>query len=380
MYSQRFSVSFAYDVVFTRDVFAEGNSSLATVLGTEEAKLVAVLDSGLVAAWPGTPRAVERWCSRHGRFQLACPPHIVEGGEKAKNSLEILDEVGRLAADAHLSRSDYVLIIGGGAVLDAVGFAASTVHRGIRHVRIPTTAISQGDSGVGVKNSLNRFGHKNYYGAFVPPHAVVNDTNFLRTLSDRDWAGGIAESFKVAVIKDAAFLDSLLRSADLLHARNLDVMEEVVRRTAILHLDHIRTSGDPFERGSARPLDFGHWAAHRLESLSGHRLGHGQAVAIGMAIDLVAASRMGLIASDEVARILGGLERCGLPLWDPLLDERLPDGKPAILLGLAEFAEHLGGKLTLAMPRGVGRMTFVHDLPETLVKDALEHLRQRSAQ
>ena len=137
-----------------------------------------------------------------------------------------------------------------------------------------------------MKNGVNAFGMKNLLGSFAPPFAVLNDADFLRTLQPRDKIAGVAEAVKVALIRDRAFFDWLEASADALRACEGAAMSRMIRRCAELHLDHIATGGDPFEMGSARPLDFGHWAAHKLEQLSRFRLCHGEAVAIGIALDV----------------------------------------------------------------------------------------------
>ena len=378
-YHQSISVRFDYDVVFTRDVFAEENEALAGVFGNGRSRAVFFLDDGLVPHWPKLADSIEKWCSLHAEsVQLAAPVQVVPGGERIKNSLDVLDRFGRLAADLGLDRHSYVVIVGGGAVLDAVGFAASTVHRGLRQVRVPTTVLSQADSGVGVKNGLNRFGIKNYYGAFAPPVAVVDDAAFLKTLSRRDWVSGVAEAFKVAIIKDREFLDFLAESAGRLSDRGPDAMERLVRRCATLHLDHIRGSGDPFEAGSARPLDFGHWAAHRLEDMTGYELRHGEAVAIGIALDMHCAVELGLVEAADREYVCAAMERCGLSLWHDALSRRSKGGTLEILRGLEQFREHLGGTLTLAMPRGLGDKTDINELPDELVEHAAAAMKERA--
>jgi 3-dehydroquinate synthase len=378
---QSFKVRFAYDVTFTRDVFASGNTDLASVLEPGvggEAKVVAFVDSGLVPGRPDIAREVESWCDARPNVTLVAPVEVVPGGEEIKNALDILDRVGRIAADAGLDRHSYVLIIGGGAVLDAVGFAASTVHRGLRQVRVPTTTLSQGDSGVGVKNGLNRFGQKNYYGAFAPPHAVVIDPSFLKTLDRRDWLSGAAEAFKVAVVRDREFLDLMVELAPRLAQRDEAAMDRVVTRSAEIHLDHICSEGDAFESGTSRPLDFGHWAAHRLEDMTGYELRHGEAVAVGMALDMYTADLLGLVTHEEVDLVLSAMERSGLSLWHEALVARDEAGALEIMVGLSRFREHLGGELTLAMPDGLGTKRDVHELPVDLVERSLALLRERT--
>jgi 3-dehydroquinate synthase len=378
-YRQELSVPFKYDVIFTHGVFEPGNDALAEVLDGSPAKAAFFVDDGLAAHWPNLPADIEKWCGLHKKNILsACPVQLVGGGEKAKEDISILDRVGRLAADCGLCRHSYIIIVGGGAVLDAVGFAASTIHRGLRQIRVPTTVLSQADSGVGVKNGLNRFGQKNYFGAFAPPKAVVCDTLFLETLSVRDWTGGLSEAFKVAIIKDREFFEYLDKNAGRLKDRELEIMEHVVKKTALLHLDHIRSGGDPFEEGSFRPLDFGHWAAHRLESMTAHALGHGEAVAIGLALDLHAAVELGFLKFTDNERILGAMERCGLALWHPALEKRNAAGLLEVIAGLEQFREHLGGELSLAMPNGLGAKTEIRSLAPGTVERAVKFLKERA--
>ena len=176
----------------------------------------------------------------------------------------ILAAIDERAVDRH----SYVLALGGGALLDVAGYAAAVAHRGVRVIRLPTTVLAQNDAGVGVKNGLNAYGKKNFLGTFAPPWAVIDDELFLTTLSARDWRAGTSEAVKVALLRDAAFFAELERLAPAVAERDLGAMRALIRRCAELHLAHIAGGGDPFEMGCARPLDFGHWSAHKLERLS----------------------------------------------------------------------------------------------------------------
>jgi 3-dehydroquinate synthase len=253
------------------------------------------------------------------------------------------------------------------------GFAAATAHRGLRLIRVPTTVMAQADASIGVKNGINAFGKKNFIGTFAPPVAVVNDADFLPTLSQRDWIGGVAEAVKVALIKDGAFFDFLEANAAALADRDLDLMEQVIHRCAGLHLDHIANGGDPFESGSSRPLDFGHWAAHKLEQLSGFELGHGQAVAMGIALDATYAHLLGLLPQPQWERILSTLATLGFALYDPLMELEY-----GLLDGQTEFREHLGGRLTIMLIWDIGQGIEVHDLDPDLVGRSLALLKQRA--
>lgn len=287
-----------------------------------------------------------------------------------------MEEIGQTCADLGIDRHSYVVIIGGGAVLDAVGFAASLIHRGIRQVRLPTTTLAQADAGLGVKNAINAFGAKNFLGTFTPPWAIINDADFLPSLDDRSWRCGIAEAVKVATITDADFLHRLHALAPALAQRDLAAMTEVIDRSAALHLGHIAGNGDPFEHGSSRPLDFGHWAAHRLEVQSHHRLLHGEAVALGVALDCCYAVGIGRLTAAEADVVLRVLTAVGFRLDDDELERRDTHGARSVLMGLEQFREHLGGSLTLAMPKGLGQQKDLTRFDTDLFEAALVRLRR----
>ena len=268
-------------------------------------------------------------------------------------------------------------LFGGGALLDMVGLAASTAHRGIRHIRIPTTTLSQADSGVGVKNGINAFGKKNFIGSFTPPFAVVNDPHFLATLSERDKRCGYSEAVKVSLIRDEAFFVELEELASKLATFDPSAMERLVYRCAELHMNHIASSGDPFEFGSARPLDFGHWAAHKLEQLSEYKIRHGEAVAIGLALDVIYSRRVGMLEQKAVDRILKLLTTMGFDLFAKELLYEDGEGQLLVVEGLEEFREHLGGELTITLLEGIGKGVEVHEMSIPNVIEAIRELETR---
>jgi 3-dehydroquinate synthase len=304
-------------------------------------------------------------------------PLVLTGGEAAKkDSAVVKAALAAIEADK-ICRHSYVLAIGGGAFLDAVGFAAATAHRGVRLVRMPTTTLGQGDAGVGVKNGINTFGKKNFTGAFAVPAAVVNDLALLASLDARGLRDGLVEAVKVSLLKDPVFFSNLEKEAALLAAGNIPAIGRAVRRSAELHAKHIAGNGDPFELGSARPLDLGHWAAHKLESMTQHRLTHGEAVAVGLALDLICARDLGLFGKEETERSLNLLVALGFRIYSP---EMHLDGGAPMLAGLEEFREHLGGQLTLVLPTAIGKSTQVHLMPAAVVRKAADELRARDQQ
>lgn len=375
------SVSATHTLRFTQDVFAVANPTLAEVLPPREAggpvRVLVVWDAGLRGAWPELPAMISRWFEAHTSVHLAGPPLAIAGGEEAKNGFAALEQLWEAIAAAHLCRHSYLIAVGGGAVLDVVGFAAATAHRGIPLVRVPTTSLAQADSGVGVKCAVNYCGRKNWLGAFAVPQAVLNDSRFLHTLPARERRAGLAEAVKVALIRDAAFFEQLHAAADAIATGTGAAYETAIATSARLHFAHIAAGGDPFERGSARPLDFGHWAAHKLEQLSGFRLGHGDAVAIGLGLDLVYARRTGLLDAVVAERALTLLERFGFELFAPELERRGGDGGRLVFDGLEEFREHLGGRLSIPSIRGPGARVDLHSIDQDTLEAAVEELRTR---
>src|SRR5690606_30324700 len=180
-------------------------------------------------------------------LELAGEPVVVPGGEEAKNDPRHLEHLLRRLHDERIDRHGFVIAIGGGAVLDLAGYAAAITHRGVRIVRLPSTTLAQADAGVGVKNGVNAFGQKNYLGTFAPPFGVVCDLALLDVLPARERPAGLAEVVKVAVIKDPGLFDQLALREAALAAGDAVVLERAVRRGAAIHLEHIATSGDPFE-------------------------------------------------------------------------------------------------------------------------------------
>lgn len=370
-------VIFKYDVHFTEGLFELDNSLLAQVVagdGTSPKQVVAVVDEGLLQHQNRLLEKLSSYAEHYGSvLRLSFEPVIVPGGEAAKNDPNLMEQIHKVIDAVGLCRHSYLLGIGGGAVLDMVGYAAATAHRGIRLLRVPTTVLSQNDSGVGVKNGINAFGKKNFLGTFMPPYAVFNDFDFLTTLDDRDWRAGIAEAVKVALIKDKSFFELLTRNADVLAHRNMDAMQSLIYRCAQLHLDHIANSDDPFEKGSSRPLDFGHWAAHKLEQLTDYRLRHGEAVAIGIALDSTYSYLSNLLSRSEWQRILNTLKALGFTLYVPELAEQLHqlEHPRCLFKGLNEFREHLGGELTLMLLERIGQGIEVHQVDLSLYRQAI---------
>lgn len=375
-YDFQIPVTFKHRVIFTRNAFSPDNPALAEVLAEGGGRrVIALIEETVAAVRPELMDAVPDYFAEGGpefRGLLVAP-----GGEACKADDQLVKQVWEAIETARLDRHSYVLVIGGGAFLDAVGYAAATAHRGMRLVRFPTTTLSQDDSGVGVKCAVNAFGKKNWVGSFAVPFAVINDFQFLHTQDEETRRIGLIEAVKVALVRDREFFDWIVEHLDALAALEPAALEACVEKSALLHARHISGGGDAFETGSSRPLDFGHWAAHKLEAMSHYQLFHGPAVAVGLALDVMYSARSGLLkfaVADDVLRVLHTL---GMPIYHPALDWRDDSGRRRVFDGLDEFREHLGGELTVLLLKDAGVGVDVHQFDESLLGGCIDELRTR---
>lgn len=374
---QQFQVNFNFDLVFTKNIFDVKNKILMNLLAqthAKKSKALIVIDQGVLEFHPKLKESIQTYFDKYESTIQLCG-NILElpGGEKVKNNENYIKHLLEKINEFRIDRHSYIIVIGGGAVIDAVGFAASIAHRGVRLVRIPTTVLSQNDAAVGVKNGINYFGKKNFVGSFASPFAIINDENFLKTLDDRNWRSGISEAIKVALIKDIDFFNWIEKNTKALVSRNIDIMNELIYRCAKMHMDHIRTSGDPFEQGSSRPLDFGHWSAHKLEQLSEYKILHGESVAIGIALDSTYSFLKGHLKENEIKRILDCFLNLGFNIsYDQMNEE--------IISGLEEFREHLGGELTIMLLKELGLGFEVHEMDRGLVLKSIDYINQFTSQ
>ena len=374
---QHFQVPYSYEVFFTEHLFAAENRVFADFIQnygnpTFRKKILFVIDKGVTDIQPNLTAEIVAYFQTHSPADLAPEILVLPGGEVCKNDPRFYEEVIRALDEHGIDRHSFVACIGGGAFLDMAGYAAAISHRGVKFIRIPTTVLSQNDSGVGVKNSVNYLGKKNFLGTFAPPVAVFNDYIFLESLEERDWRSGIAEAVKVSLIKDINFFTWLEGNADAMNQRDKAVMIEQIYRCASLHMQHI-ASGDPFELGSARPLDFGHWAAHKLEYLSDFKIRHGEAVAIGIALDSIYSHLMGYLTKEEVNRVISLLQKLGFAIFHSALAE---NDKVNLTNGLNEFREHLGGQLTITLLEKLGKGVEVHEMDFEIIKKSVDYLAQ----
>ena len=366
----QFSVPFMHRLRVTDDVSRDDFPQLLSVIkagDTERAKVLLVGEQSVAAA----VQRIAKQLTLADVTQLVHEPLLVKGGEEIKNSSNTVDQILEQINQSNLDRRSYIVAIGGGAMLDTVGYAAAVAHRGIRLIRLPTTTLAQGDSGVGVKNAINYFEKKNWIGTFAVPWAVINDSALLETLPDRDFSCGFSEAVKVSLLKNESEFRWLCDNAEAIRERNPVASKRAIHRSCLLHLKHITDGGDPFEMLEARPLDFGHWSAHRLEPLTQYRLRHGEAVAIGVAIDTIYSSLKFGFPEQDMLAVCHCLSRLGIRLWH---EEIAPIER--LMQGLEEFRQHLGGRLTITLLKAVGEPLNVHEIDHVVMQEAIEKLRR----
>ena len=264
---------------------------------------------------------------------------VLPAGETTKCMAQ-LERIYDALIDAHITRQDFVVALGGGVVGDITGYAACTYLRGVRFIQAPTTLLAQVDSSVGGKTAINLRAGKNQLGCFHQPAAVICDTDTFSTLPEREVRSGSAEIIKYGVIGDEGFFESL--GEEPISAR----YEAVVERCVSMKRDFV--ARDEFDRGDRRYLNFGHTIGHAAERCSGYTLPHGYAVAMGMAAISRAAESFGISEKGTAERIEKMLKRYGLPTEinfarDDMLDAMLLDKKSD------------GSSVALIVPERIGR-------------------------
>lgn len=238
---------------------------------------------------------------------------ILPAGETSK-SVPCLTMVYDFLLSHGITRSDYVVALGGGVIGDLAGYAAATWMRGVRFLQVPTTLLAQVDSSVGGKVAVNHEGGKNLLGAFYHPEQVLIDTDTLKTLDQRQLGAGLGEVIKYGCIADAGLFELLEQAGD----RNAlwPLLPDIVARCCAIKADFVRR--DPRDHGVRMALNYGHTLAHALENLEGYGiLLHGEAVCIGMAAAARWGEELSITPAGISERIINLLKAYALPYCLP---------------------------------------------------------------
>jgi len=301
-------------------------------------------------------------------------PFLIKGGEYVKNNIQLFNNIIGMMHINKLCRHSYMDLIGGGALLDTCGFISNIVHRGIRLIRVPTTILSQNDSGVGIKAGINFFKKKNFIGSFLIPNFVINDYKFLLSLDNRMWKSGISEAIKVSLIRDLNFFWYIKTNFKFLLCKNVIIIKNIIYHCSKLHMYHISVYNDPFEQGISRPLDFGHWLAHKLEQIADYKILHGEAVALGIITDCIYSYLINYLINLNYFDIINLFLDLKYVLYYPYLNKF--NNKYFLINSLIEFREHLGGILTIMLINKIGVTSNTHIMEIPIIKLCINILRK----
>ncbi len=354
----------SYDIVIGRDVLASLGERIKAL--RPGARTAIVTDRTVAQHWLSK---VESILKDAGIVSTA----IIVGEGEASKTYPVLEEVCEGLIAAKIERNDLVVALGGGVIGDLAGFAAAIVRRGVDFVQVPTSLLAQVDSSVGGKTGINSPQGKNLVGAFHQPVLVVADTSVLDTLSPRQFRSGYAEVAKYGVLGDAAFFGWLEANyADIFSggaAREHAIATSCRAKAAIV-------ARDERETGERALLNLGHTFGHALEAATGFsdRLFHGEGVSIGMVLAAEFSASLGMISSDDAARVQRHLAAVGLPtrLQDiaGFRQEGLADAD-ALMALMAQDKKVKRGKLTFILLEKIGAAVIVNDVAPATVRDFL---------
>jgi len=288
----------------------------------------------------------------------------IPAGEDSKH-WEMAGEVGRELARRGIDRDTVLVTFGGGVVGDIAGFVASFYKRGLRYIHIPTTLLAQVDSSIGGKTGVNIPEGKNIFGAIYQPLAVITDINFLKTLPEDEVKNGLAEVIKYAVIKDTELFEYLEKNIE---RRDEEFYEFIVAKSAAIKAEVV--SLDERESELRKILNYGHTVGHAVEILSGHKIFHGQAVAIGMVYEAKIANKLGILSDVDLQRQNDLIKKAGLSLTYDF------DIEGALKI-MRTDKKNKGGQIYFVLPKQIGALKeengkVAFPVEEEVVKNALK--------
>ena len=348
-----------YDIVICRGLLSAVGEHIAKLCKSKKAAIITDSHVG--------PRYATAVIDSLKQAGIDASVATIPAGEDHKTIADLLP-VYDLLLGGKIERSTPVLALGGGVIGDMAGFIAATVLRGVPFVQIPTTLLAMVDASVGGKTGVNHSAGKNLIGAFHQPIAVLIDPDVLRTLPERELRGGLAECIKHDIIRDAQGFAHLERDIDKALKLDLDYLAQLVAHNVAIKARVVEA--DPFEKGERAHLNFGHTFGHAIESVSQYSYSHGECVALGMAAAARAAADLQMIDEASRRRIVASIERAGLPVRGMRLDTR------SIVDAMIFDKKVKGGRVRFVLPDRIGHVVIRDDVPEKVVVEAVESLRQ----
>ncbi len=342
----------------TRDVLSPRNPDLLELLRRREPaarhRAFFVVDSGVAAARPDVPAAVEAYARAHSAsLVLAGAPLIVQGGDAVKARGEVCDWIRARLTGAGIDARSHVVIVGGGALLDCAGFAAATLHGGIRVTRVPTTLAAQVSSAWSCDSAVHACGRRDWMRAAQAPFAVAIDPRWLASLPENERRCGLAEALRVAALGDPRLFHWLCDRTEALAAFDRRAIETLTRWCARLQWERLRGQ-DPAHPGDGRAAGLGRWAGYALRALADDA-GNEEEASIGLAVDVLLSVVLTGLAPEAAKAALEAMTALGLPLWHEALGRSDDEGRPALIAGLAELREREGGAPSVTLLSALGR-------------------------
>ncbi|HLB27948.1 MAG TPA: 3-dehydroquinate synthase [Dehalococcoidales bacterium] len=286
----------------------------------------------------------------------------VPQGEEQK-SLETAGRLYEKLTDFFAERNTPILALGGGVIGDLTGFVAATYMRGVPLIQIPTTLLSQGDSSIGGKTAVNHGRLKNMVGAFYHPRLTISDVSTLKSLGKRELSDGLAEIIKHGVILDAEFFLYLEKNVAKIRALDEHVLEKIVARSAAIKAGVVEK--DELDLGLRNILNFGHTVGHAIESVSGLKVWHGEAVALGMLAEADISNRLGMLSSKELERLEKVIGAAGLPTRIPALSAK------EMVKAMQHDKKVSQGKIKFVLPKKIAEAVITDNVSPSLVEEVL---------
>ncbi|MEE1756455.1 sedoheptulose 7-phosphate cyclase [Streptomyces sp. SP18CS02] len=362
----------AYGVSMVRGLLDTENPTLARACGGaggRSVRCLVVVDTVVDALYG------ERLKAYFDRWQIDATWQVIHGDEDAKYLDQTIAVTEAMTRMGILRRAEKVLAVGGGVVLDVVGFAASMYRRGIPYIRVPTTLVGQIDAGIGVKTGINYGHHKNRLGTYFAPELALIDPDFLRTIEPRHVANGMAEIIKMALVKDVSLFELLEATVGTITRETLatcgSAVSEVLSRAISGMLDELEPN--LWEQVLERSVDYGHTFSPSLELRADPPLLHGEAVAVDMAICVALAHLRGLLSDTDTDRALRLMQGFDLPISHPVFTQEL------LTEALADAVKHRDGHQRVPLTSGIGKVVFANDLTADELGQALEFVAKWSA-
>lgn len=364
-----------YEVIAAEALFDLENHTLAeegtTPAAADSSRRLVIIDETVDRLYG---KQIRSYFTHH---RVRTTYHALEAHEMVKNWDSVDSVVSAMVESGIDRRSEPVIAIGGGVLLDIVGFAASIYRRNTPYIRIPTTLIGLVDAGVGVKTGVNFGTGKNKIGTYFAPTVTYVDRSFLRSLNRRHLSNGMAEILKIALIKSRHLMSLLeaygpetLEDGFIGSTPSLaNAADDIIGTSIHLMLEELQPN--LWETNLKRCVDYGHTFSPTVEMKALPELLHGEAVCIDMALCSVLSFHRGNMTNSELTQVISMMNNLNLPIWNRLLEE------PGVLdTALADTIHHRGGKQRIPLPIGIGNHEFVNDVSAEEVNHALQVLRR----